>query len=270
MSSIAEALEKIESLPGQVQALFSSFEGLRQRVEKVEKRDGETANTREISAALAEFQSLGIVVPKSRTVEVKDKSGKATLYTFKYAPYDVIVNRIQPMLGEMGLSYSHDFKVDPGDKLSATLTTTLHHSSGQRLTFDVPVDLQRYDYDYDNKTHTATNRQIAVQELGSAITYAKRYGIAAILGLAVDDDDDGNVADGQTIAQQISDEQAAGLVEIANQIEEHESGFTNKYLTHLRIGEFADLPLVRHENVKAAMEKRLQQVQPKEEGGDDE
>ena len=39
------------------------------------------------------------------------------------------------------------------------------------------------------------------QGMGSAITYARRYSLSAMLGLAADDDDDGNAASGQQAAQ---------------------------------------------------------------------
>jgi hypothetical protein len=38
-----------------------------------------------------------------------------------------------------------------------------------------------------------------VQELGSLVTYMRRYALAAILGIAPDDDDDGNAADGNGV-----------------------------------------------------------------------
>ena len=37
------------------------------------------------------------------------------------------------------------------------------------------------------------------QALGSAVTYAKRYALTALLGIAADEDDDGNAASGNTI-----------------------------------------------------------------------
>lgn len=62
---------------------------------------------------------------------------------------------------------------------SACLRTTLLHASGQYLSSVLPL---LYD---DTK----------MQSLGSAITYARRYALAAVVGVVSDIDDDGNAAD---------------------------------------------------------------------------
>ena len=47
------------------------------------------------------------------------------------------------------------------------------------------------------KVNSGTN---ALQAMGGGLTYAKRYAIAALLGLSVDTDDDGNGDKNKTIA----------------------------------------------------------------------
>jgi len=59
------------------------------------------------------------------------------------------------------------------DKLS--LRTTLVHSSGEYISGTIPLL-------YENKANP-------MQALGSAITYARRYGLCAAVGLAQEDDD---------------------------------------------------------------------------------
>lgn len=61
------------------------------------------------------------------------------------------------------------------------LTTTLVHSSGEyvRARFSAPV------------------REQTAQGYGSALTYLRRYSLAAIVGVAPDEDDDGNHASGR-------------------------------------------------------------------------
>jgi hypothetical protein len=63
------------------------------------------------------------------------------------------------------------------DGLKVTLTTLLLHSSGQYLSSDL----------------TMTAAANTPQAIGSAITYARRYALSAIVGVA-QDDDDGNLA----------------------------------------------------------------------------
>lgn len=60
------------------------------------------------------------------------------------------------------------------------LVTTLLHASGQFVRSVYPVNPVKPD----------------PQGYGSAITYARRYALAAIVGVAPDDDDDGNAAGG--------------------------------------------------------------------------
>lgn len=45
--------------------------------------------------------------------------------------------------------------------------------------------------------------QTLPQQLGSALTYARRYALQSILGVAADDDDDGNAANGRKVNQQM-------------------------------------------------------------------
>jgi len=91
----------------------------------------------------------------------------------KYASLNTIIEHINLPLSECGLSYAQ-FPDESG------LTTILMHSeSGEYLqsTYLMPVA-----------------KQNDPQAVGSAITYARRYALGAILGLAIDEDDDANSA----------------------------------------------------------------------------
>jgi len=105
----------------------------------------------------------------------------------KYASLTTIIEHITIPLAESGLCYTQ-FPDDAG------LTTVLMHSeSGEYIqaTYVMPVA-----------------KQNDPQALGSAITYARRYAIGSILGLAIDEDDDANAATKQpepTQQQQVDD-----------------------------------------------------------------
>ena len=60
-----------------------------------------------------------------------------------------------------------------------TLTTMLLHTSGQWLKSTLELKPERAE---------------SPQSVGSAITYARRYSLAAILGIVAEEDDDGNAA----------------------------------------------------------------------------
>lgn len=124
---------------------------------------------KELAAALSKFQG-----------EVKNPANTASnpFFKSKYAPLNDVLNLVRPILSKYGLSV---VQAPSGDGENIIVTTTLLHSSGEFIEFQ-PLIL---------KTDKAT-----AQGAGSAITYARRYAISAILGISSEDDDDGNHATG--------------------------------------------------------------------------
>lgn len=59
-----------------------------------------------------------------------------------------------------------------------TVTTILAHASGEWIRCDL----------------TVTAKGVDAQSIGSAVTYCRRYGLSGMVGVAPDDDDDGNEA----------------------------------------------------------------------------
>lgn len=106
------------------------------------------------------------------------KSADNPFFKSKYTPLDVLVDTAKPLLKENGLSYVQSCN---GDGLNISVTTLLMHNSGEWIEIG-PLTLK-------------ADKQTA-QGAGSAITYARRYSLAAALGLASDEDDDGNSASG--------------------------------------------------------------------------
>lgn len=114
-----------------------------------------------ISEALRKFQ--GAVGPVA-------KSAVNPFFKSKYAPLEAIIEHTQEHLVREGLSYSQ-FPDGEG------LTTILMHDRGEWMKATM-------------KVHMGAKPQ----DQGSAITYARRYALSAVLGLATEDDDDGNAA----------------------------------------------------------------------------
>lgn len=130
----------------------------------------------ELAAALSAFQGEITNPAFSREVAVNSQRGS---YKFKYAELNEILNLVRPVMAKHGLSLVQSTS---GDGVSVTVTTTLLHKSGQYLESAVPCA-----------------RPEKMQELGSAITYLRRYSITGILGIAGEEDDDANSTDGNTI-----------------------------------------------------------------------
>jgi len=127
--------------------------------------------------ALAKAQGQIGDIPRNRTVTVQPKSG-GQAYHFKYATLSAIIDAIKKPLSDNGLAYTQIITHD-ADGGFYVLTTTLYHGN-QFLSSKVPLIAEG-----------GTN-----QQFGSALTYMKRYALAALLGIAADEDDDGNAADG--------------------------------------------------------------------------
>lgn len=101
----------------------------------------------------------------------------------RYASFAAIWEACRAPLAENGIAVVQQVSCAPG---GVTVVTTLIHSSGQHIGSAcwLPV------------------AQNTPQAYGSAITYAKRYGLSALVGVVADDDDDGNAASAPAPVQQ--------------------------------------------------------------------
>lgn len=121
---------------------------------------------KELSAAFAKAQ------PKIEGA-VKDKTNPA--FRSKYADLGSVVDAIKPPLSEHGLAF---IQVPHEAESAAQVETVLLHASGEWMSLGtVSVPVTKAD----------------AQGFGSALTYARRYGLLAGFGVAPEDDD-GNAA----------------------------------------------------------------------------
>jgi len=139
-----------------------------------------SAEVDKLVAALAKAQGAFPEIERNRTVRVRPKSGGQE-YEFKYATLSAIIDAIRKPLSENGLAYTQIISHD-ADSGFYVLTTTLY-CGNQFLSSKTPIIIEGQ-----------TN-----QQFGSALTYMKRYALAAILGIAAEEDDDANIADGNEI-----------------------------------------------------------------------
>lgn len=94
----------------------------------------------------------------------------------KYADLPAVIDAVRPALTKHGLSVTQTTRITEGGGL--ILVTTLHHTSGETLSGEYPLPVGK------------------PQEMGSAITYARRYSLSALCCIAADEDDDANAAEG--------------------------------------------------------------------------
>jgi len=136
----------------------------------------------ELAAALSKFQGSVATIKKNKTVKkVSKKTGYVTEYM--YADLDSVWETIRKPLSENGLSILQTIVYAGGGnekRPEMALETSVMHSSGQFIKTMCPL-LEPQEYDY-----------VPMQTLGGLITYAKRYGICAALGITADEDTDAN------------------------------------------------------------------------------
>lgn len=140
--------------------------------------------TNELFKALAQFQGDCPTVTKDASVNVKTRNGGS--YTFDYATLGHILETTKDMLAKNGLSVLQ-FTESQG------VSTMITHESGQWLITN-PLLLQadpRTDKDGNELPPTP-------QDVGSTLTYAKRYQLAGVLKVDALEDDDSNFASGNT------------------------------------------------------------------------
>lgn len=133
----------------------------------------------QLATALAEAQGEFTNPERNRDVEVTMKSGGK--YTFAYATFDAIVEMVRPVLSKHGLAILQPATTHDG---IVTVAMRLLHKSGQWVEEDLNIATASAD----------------PQQLGSLITYMRRYSLCSMLGIASEEDDDGNAAAGNTVA----------------------------------------------------------------------
>jgi hypothetical protein len=122
----------------------------------------------------------------SAPVVTKDKDNKQ--YNSKYTSLSNLVNTVNPVLSQHGLSASWDIEQNGIIKVTCRITHELGHS--ETASASAPAD-----------TSGAKN---AIQQIKSTITYLKSVTFESICGLASSEanlDDDGNGASGELIGE---------------------------------------------------------------------
>ena len=155
MENLDVILNKIEQLEGK----------LKEIPEK--KLINRSESIVELSKAFAMFQSE-VSNPINSTVN--------NFFKNKYATLGDVLNEVRPVLAKNGLSI---LQMPSGDGGLVQLTTLIMHSSGEWIETE-PIIMRP--------------EKPNAQGIGSVLTYARRYALSAILGVASEDDDDGNEA----------------------------------------------------------------------------
>lgn len=124
--------------------------------------------------AFVKFQEE-VTDPKLDTdTDYMTKKGK--LIKFKYASLPEILRTVRPVLTKCGIAVMQEPRVENNE---VQIVTILIHKSGEWIEFEPLKMMAQSAY---------------AQEIGSAITYGRRYNISSVLGLGSEEDDDGQAA----------------------------------------------------------------------------
>jgi hypothetical protein len=193
----------------------------------------------QVASALARAQGEFLPLVRSKSVTIKPRDGAA--YTFWYAPLEDCIASVRPALSSYELALVQSVVQIPE---GAVMRTWLLHSSGQFLAADTPLIVEAG----------------GPKGYGAAETYARRYGVSTLLGLAADDDNDAAETSSDAVVR-IKPGEAEPLVSVM-QIKQLQtllkaSGATEEALAeHLKVPALKDLPASRFAYAMEACEKK--------------
>ena len=155
-----------------------------------------------LAAALAKAQAAIANPEKSLTATIVSPFPREGSRTFRYAPLSSGLDLVRKCLGQHEIATVQTTAIDRDSGL-IRLTTTLVHASGEWVSSDWPV--------------CPVSETAAPHRLGAALTYARRYALFTLVGIAGEDDLDAPdllPADGPSVSQNgplRTDEHAGGL-----------------------------------------------------------
>lgn len=126
--------------------------------------------------AVTQIQGIAAALAKTQgEIKAAIKDSTNPHFKSKYADLTAVWEACRGPLSKNGLAIVQTTEFDASD---VWLVTTLLHTSGESISGRYPLRPVKND----------------PQGYGSALTYARRYTIAALVGVVADEDDDGNRA----------------------------------------------------------------------------
>jgi len=192
----------------------------------------QSENINELAGALAKAQG---------SIKVAAKAKDNPFFKSKYADLPAVWEACRDALTSNGIavvqSPQHDLEGN------VYLETTLAHSSGQWMKSSYPIRPAKPD----------------PQGFASAITYARRYALSAMVGVVADEDDDGNAASGTNgkgeqaaPSPQITAAQAKDLRDLIAST----GTDIEVFCKHFAIDAIPDLTVAKYRDAVAALSKK--------------
>ncbi len=126
-----------------------------------------------LAAALAKAQGELVNPEKSLTATIREEGSHGSRKTFNYASLSSGLDIVRKTLGQHEIATVQTTSIEEASG-TIKLTTTLAHASGEWIASDWPVC---------SVSDTATPHR-----MGAALTYARRYALFTLVGIAGEDD----------------------------------------------------------------------------------
>jgi hypothetical protein len=126
-----------------------------------------------LASALAKAQAELINPEKSLTATIRTDRGGEGERSFRYAPLSSGLDIVRKTLGQHEIATLQTTAIDQASGM-VNLTTTLAHASGEWIASDWPV--------------CPIAETANPQRMGAALTYARRYALFTLVGIAGEDD----------------------------------------------------------------------------------
>ena len=134
-------------------------------------RSSETIGT--IAAALAKAQAQLVNPEKSLVGTIRTEQGSGPERSFRYAPLSSGLDIVRKTLSQHEIATVQTTSIDESAGI-VQLSTVLAHASGEWIASDWPV--------------CAIAETATPHRMGAALTYARRYGLFTLVGIAGEDD----------------------------------------------------------------------------------
>jgi hypothetical protein len=135
------------------------------------QRSSETIGT--IAAALAKAQAQVVNPEKSLVGIIRSDQASATERSFRYAPLSSGLDIVRKTLSQHEIATVQTTSIDEAARI-VRLSTVLAHASGEWIASDWPV--------------CATSETATPHRMGTSLTYARRYALFTLVGIAGEDD----------------------------------------------------------------------------------
>jgi ERF superfamily len=126
-----------------------------------------------LASALAKAQAELVNPEKSLTATIRSTRPGEGERSFRYAPLSGGLDIVRKTLGKHEIATLQTTAIDPAAEM-VNLTTTLAHASGEWIASDWPV--------------CPIGETANPQRMGAALTYARRYALFTLVGIAGEDD----------------------------------------------------------------------------------